>query len=52
MMIYRNVKMLIHLPICHEFEKNDQNTKLFGTNAVLVYGRTCKTIFTTNVCKY
>ena len=34
--------MLIHLPICHGFEENYKSTKLFCTNAVLAYERTCK----------
>ena len=42
MMIELNFKMLIRLPICHEFEEIYKSTKVFGTNSVLAYGRTCK----------
>ena len=44
--------MLIHTPVFHVFKENDKSTKRFGTNAVLAYGRTCKTIFSSNVYKY
>ena len=51
-MIKRNLKTLIHPPVCHEFKENDISTNLFGANAVLPYGGTCKIIFSSNVCKY
>ena len=37
---------------CHEFEEKDKSTNRFGTNAVLAFGRTCKAIYYSNVCKY
>ena len=43
--------MLIHPPVCCKYEENDKSTKLFCTNAVLGLGRTCKTIFSSNVFK-
>ena len=43
--------MLIHPPVRHKYEEIDKSTKLFGTNAVLGKGGTCKTIFSSNVFK-
>ena len=47
-----NLKIVNQSTDCHEFEEKDKSTNRFGTNAVLAYGRTCKAIFSSNVCKY
>ena len=47
-----NLKIVNQSTDCHEFEEKDKSTNRFGTNVVLAYGRTCKAIFSLNVCKY
>ena len=51
-MSYGNLKIVNKSTDCHEFEEKDKSTNRFGTNAVLAYGRTCKAIFSSDVCKY
>ena len=51
-MIKGNLKIVNQSTDCHEFEEKDKSTNRFGTNVVLAYGRTCKAIFSLNVCKY
>ena len=47
-----NLKVVSQSTDCHEFEEKDKSTNRFGMNVVLAYGRTCKAIFSLNVCKY
>ena len=46
-----DVKKQNHPTVSQNFEENEKSTKRFWVNVIFVYGRTCKTIISSNVCE-
>ena len=46
-----DVKKQNHPTVSQNFEENEKSTKRFWANVIFVYGRTCKTIISSNVCE-
>ena len=44
-----DVKKQNHPTVSQNFEENEKSTKRFWANVIFVYGRTCKTIISSNV---
>ena len=46
-----DVRKQNHPTVSQNFEENEKSTKRFWANVIFVYGRTCKTIISSNVCE-
>ena len=46
-----DVKKQNHPTVSQNVEENEKSTKRFWANVIFVYGRTCKTIISSNVCE-